>query len=294
MNPIFSRGPSIQLRLAIAVCFSVVLIGADHKFGAFDNMRVYLNSLVSPLQYLADAPSNSLNWIKQNMVSHEQLTEENQRLKEEILLQNEKLQRFDILEQENKRLKTLLGSEKSGDSKIMVAELMSVDRDPFSIQVVIDKGALNGVYEGQTVVDAKGIVGQVLQVGSTTSRVLLLSDVTHAIPVRILRTGVSAIAEGTGNLNRLSLSNVVHSADIRQGDVLVTSGLGGKFPQGYPVATVSYIDKDESRPFATVHAIPLAQLDRIRHILLLWPPESDNKPVHNALSELDKRLRKRS
>ena len=152
----------------------------------------------------------------------------------------------------------------------MVAELMAVDKNPYSQQVVINKGAIDGVYLSQPVIDDEGIVGQVMEVGSTNSRVLLIADVTHAIPVRSLRNDIRFIATGSGTLNELYLEHVPNSVNIQVGDTLISSGLGNVFPEGYPVAEVTRVIRDESRPFARVIVSPLANLDRLRHLLLLW------------------------
>ena len=161
----------------------------------------------------------------------------------------------------------------------MVAELLSVDSDPFSHQVLINKGALDGVYNGQPVINDQGVVGQVLHVGSTTSRVLLITDSSHGIPVRVLRNDLRAIASGSGELDKLELRNLPRNTDVQVGDLLVTSGLGGRFPEGYPVATVTRSDYVEGKPFAQIEARPLVALDRLRYLLLLW---TDKKPeVHD-------------
>ena len=139
---------------------------------------------------------------------------------------------------------------------------MAVDKNPYSQQVVINKGAIDGV---SVVIDDMGVVGQVMEVGSTNSRVLLIADVTHAIPVRSLRNDIRFIATGSGAINELYLEHVPHSVDIQEGDTLISSGLGKVFPVGYPVATVTQVVRDESRPFARVIATPLANLDRLRH-----------------------------
>ena len=157
----------------------------------------------------------------------------------------------------------------------MVAELISVDSDPFSHQILINKGALDGVYNGQPVINDLGVIGQVLHVGSTTSRVLLITDSSHGLPVRVLRNDLRAIANGGGELDRLELRNLPRNTDIQVGDLLVTSGLGGRFPEGYPVATVTRADYVEGKPFAQVEAKPLVPLDRLRYMLLLW---TDKRP----------------
>lgn len=277
-NTIFTRGPSLNNRLAIALVISVGLMLADHKLNAFSGVRIYLNSLVSPLQYLANLPGQALNWSANRLVSHQRLVEENTRLVLQATLLNEKLQRFQLLQKENAELRELLAAPVRDDLRKMISELMAVEETTFSRQIVIDKGAGDDVYVGQPVLDDKGVVGQVMQVGQTNSRVLLLADVSHGIPVRIARNNIRMVASGTGQLDRLFVDHLPHSTDIREGDVLVSSGLGKVFPAGYPVAVITSVQRDEGRPFARVSAKPVAELDRLKYLLLLWPnnqPEAD-------------------
>lgn len=284
MDTIFTRGPSLNIRLAMALVMSVVLIIADHKFDAFQSSRVYMNSLMSPLQYFANLPSVLLDVSSQRLTSRAELVEENQRLTNQVLLMSERLQRFDVLQAENDKLRKLLQAPVKTPTKKMVAELMAVDNSPFSQQIVINKGALEDVYLSQSVLDDKGIVGQVMEVGSTNSRVVLITDVTHAIPVRSARNDIRFIASGTGSIDALTLEHVPHSVDIEEGDVLVSSGLGNVFPEGYPVAVVTRVVRDESRPFASVSARPLARLDRLKYLLLLG---SDNGTQDNVVAPVE-------
>ena len=287
MDTIFTRSLSLNIRLTLALLLSVTLIFVDHKMDGFKSTRVYLNSLMSPLQYIANLPGLMLSESAQRLTSQEQLLAENQELNNQLLLMSEKLQQFDVIAKENAQLRELLQAPIRGSSRKMVAELMAVDKNPYSQQVVINKGAIDGVYLSQPVIDDNGIVGQVMEVGSTNSRVLLIADVTHAVPVRSLRNDIRFIATGSGALNELYLEHVPHSVDIREGDTLISSGLGKVFPEGYPVAIVSQVVRDESRPFARVIATPLAKLDRLRHLLLLWhtpetsPTDETDKPAVN-------------
>ena len=273
MNPIFKHGPSPQHRLVLVLFCSALLIFFDHKMASFESIRGYLQSMVSPLQYLATSPKRLLDWSVENIVTRRQLIEENQQFKSNELLHKEQLIQLSILKQENDRLRSLLRSPVRADAKKMVAEILSVDSDPYSHQVVINKGANDGVHEGQAVIVGQGIVGQVLHVGTITSRVLLITDVTHAVPVRISRNGIRLVASGTGTIDRLTHNHVPHSTDIKIGDLLVTSGLGGKYPEGYPVARVTAVKQDESRPFTLVQSEPIAQINRLRYLLLLWPEQ---------------------
>ena len=286
MDTIFTRGPSLNIRLALALAMSVMLIVLDFKLDAFSTTRVFLNSLVSPVQYLANLPGQLLNASAQRLTSQQALIEENEQLTNRLLLQNEKLQRFEALEQENKELRRLLDAPVRQNMRKMVAELMAVDNTPYSQQIVINKGAIDGVYLGQSILDERGIVGQVMEVGTTNSRVLLISDVTHSIPVRSIRNNGRFIASGSGAIDELYLTHVAHSADIREGDVLVSSGLGEVFPEGYPVAEVIQVIRDESRPFAQVTIAPQARLNRLKYLLLLWP-QTSSEPDEQAPEATD-------
>ena len=279
MKPIFGRGPSLQLRLFLAVIISIAAIVADSRFGVFTHVRVYLSSLVSPLQYIANAPGIMLDTMSTQVQTRAGLIEQTKQQEQQLFTLRSRLLKMDHLEHENQRLRELLGSPVHKESRKMVAELLSVDSDPFSHQVLINKGALDGVYNGQPVINDQGVIGQVLHVGSTTSRVLLVTDSSHGIPVRVLRNDLRAIASGSGELDKLELRNLPRNTDVQVGDLLVTSGLGGRFPEGYPVATVTRSDYVEGKPFAQVEAKPLVALDRLRYLLLLW---TDKKPdVHD-------------
>lgn len=283
MNPIFSRGLPLQFRLIVSVLLSIVCIVADARFHLFSGVRVYLDSLASPLIYLADTPRQLADDLSVQLQSRSSLQEENKRLEQQLFLLRSNLLRLNQVEQENARLRNLLDSPVRADSRKMVAEILSVDSDPFVHMVVIDRGQRNGVFEGQPVVNDQGVVGQVVSVGKTTSRVLLITDVSHGLPVRVMRNDIRAIASGSGNLDELILKNIPRSADIQPGDLLVTSGLGGRFPMGYPVARIKRFSYEEGKPFAEVRAEPLASLDRLRYLLLLWPePQTIHEP--NAVS----------
>jgi len=274
MTPIFSSGPSLQNRLALALLLSVALIVFDHKFDGFGSTRVYLNSLVSPVQYLANLPGELLSASATRFASNQKLVAENAKLTRQAILMSEALQRVTLLKEENDRLRKLLNSPVREDARKVVAELMAIDNNPYSHQIVIDKGAIHGVYEGQPVLDDMGIVGQIMQVGSTNSRVVLIADVTHGVPVRLARNNVRLVASGSGTLDELLIQHVAHSVDVQVGDLLLSSGLGHIFPEGYPVGRISSIVRDESRPFAQVTAKPIAQLDRLKYLLLLWSIET--------------------
>jgi len=287
MKPIFLRGPSFLLRLSIVIAFSVVLFLADSQFNLFASSRIYLNSLVSPIQYIADAPQKLSIAISENLLTREALKDRNRELeKENLFLKADRLL-LTQLENENKQLRELLNSQRNFSYKRMITEVMSLRSDPFTHQLLIDKGASDGVYVGQPVINEEGVVGQVSQVGSTTSRVLLIVDASHGIPVRVQRNDIAAIVHGSGAWNKLNLPFVQSNADLKEGDLLVTSGLGGRFPAGYPVATISHFNYQQGALYAEVTATPVALLDRSRYLLLLWNDHqfSDAEPSLDLESE---------
>ncbi|MFY3328083.1 rod shape-determining protein MreC [Vibrio fluvialis] len=282
MKPIFGRGSSLQLRLFFAVFLSASLMLADSRLGAFSHVRFLLNSLVAPIQYAADLPRSMFDGFYENFNSRQQLMESNRALKRDVLTLKSDLILLDQYREENQRLRKLLGSSFVRDEKKVVTEVMAVDTSPYSHQVVIDKGRVDGVYEGQPVINEKGIVGQVTFVAAHNSRVLLLIDPNNAIPVQNIRNDIRVIASGNGQTDEIQLEHIATSTDIEVGDLLVTSGLGGVYPEGYPVAYVSEVDKDTRREFASIKAKPVVDFDRLRYLLLIWPNEDRQQKAMSA------------
>lgn len=282
MKPIFGRGPSLQLRLFLAVVTSVSLLIMDSRLITFNSVRSSLDTLISPLHYLANSPRQLLDSASERLESQDRLILENRALRQELLTKNSDLLMLEQLKHENDRLRELLGSPLRSDERKMVAQVLTADTDPYTHQVVIDKGSDQGVYIGQPVISDKGVVGQVISVGKVSSRVLLISDATHAIPVQVLRNDIRVIASGTGRRDELQLEHIPSSTDIRPGDMLVTSGLGGRFPEGYPVGIIKSFDVDSQNAFAVVSVTPTAQLERLRYLLLLWPSKSETTPPPTA------------
>ncbi|KXO11261.1 Rod shape-determining protein MreC [Moritella sp. JT01] len=284
MKPIFATSTSLQLRLFFAVIASFSLIIFDSKFDSFSNVRVYLNTAVSPLIYAADIPSEMLKGVSNTVVTRRDLKKQVQEQRKKLFIQQVQLLEFKHLKEENKRLRALLNSPVHADQRKLVAEIITVNSDPFSLQVVINKGAIDGIYIGQPILNEQGVVGQIVDVSATYSRVLLIADITHGIPVRVQRNDIRAIANGSGELNSLTLPYVPHSTDIQVGDVLVTSGLGGVFPEGYPVATITDFTYQMGQPYAQVEAKPIVALERIRYVLLIWDDKentADNSTENN-------------
>lgn len=276
MNQIYSRGPSLPLRLFLAVVCSAGLMFLDRYTDSSTQLRSYLTTAVSPLFYVASLPQTLFSGASEQFMSQQQVLDENASLKETLLQQSGQLQLLRFLQQENDKLRALLGSSAVIDGERLVAEVLAVYSHPFSHQVVLNKGSKDGVTEHQPVIDDQGVVGQIVSVGPTSSRALLISDNTHALAVRAERTGLRAIVEGLGQWDVLRVMHLPHSTDIREGDRLLSSGLDGRFPEGYPVAHVIRISQDASQPFMLVYAAPYAQLDRVRHVLLLSPAQTVN------------------
>lgn len=251
----------------------------DHRYARLEFIRSAMSFLTYPIQLTVDFPFSFSDWMNDSVSSIESVVLENQRLHEQQLLLRGQLLKYHALEAENLRLRRLLRSSFNLGDQILIAELLRVDLDPFKHQVVINKGHRDKVRKQQPIIDAKGVMGQVVQVHSLSATAMLITDLSHAIPVQVNRNGLRSIAVGTGELNRLNLLHIPNNAAIETGDLLVTSGLGGVFPAGYPVAKVTQITRDPSQPFATISATPLAELERSREVLLVWPSP---KPLLSA------------
>lgn len=240
------------------------------RFNSLDGTRSLLNNLAAPVYWLADTPTRISDWGDTHIRSRGQLLEDNDKLRTENLLLSGRSQQIAALMAENTRLRALLNSTALLRNDVLVAELIGVSPDPVRHQMILNKGAVDGVYVGQALIDEEGLLGQVVEVSEMSSRVLLITDATHAVPVQVNRNGVRAIAEGTGALGSLEILHVAATTDIEEGDLLVSSGLGGRFPVGYPVAVVSKVVRDPGRAFAIVAASPVAELDKSRHVLLVF------------------------
>ncbi len=267
----------------LAGLLSIFLMVLDYRFERVDILRHAISSVLTPIQWVSDLPATMLSWSGNTIKTREQLADENDALQVQIAVLERKLQRLVSLTAENNRLRELLNASAQIEDSVIVSELIGINPDPYIHQVVINKGAKDGVKVGQAVLDAHGLMGQIVEASEFTSRVLLLSDSSHAVPVQVNRNGVRAIAVGKGLVSELELANVPDTADIIEGDLLVSSGLGGRFPTGYPVATVKSVEHDPGRPFAKVTAAPLAKLNQSRLILVLFKDEA--RSFHRALAD---------
>jgi rod shape-determining protein MreC len=255
----------------VFVALSTVLMVMDHKYDNLTSVRAGLSLIVYPLQQIIDLPGAVSDWFGESLATRRRLQEENDSLRMQQLMQKVQMQKLAALEAENIRLRALFDSSFEVGEKMLVAELMSVNLDPYKHQIVINKGELHDVYPGQPLLDARGVMGQVVHAGPYTSTAVLITDTSHAIPVQVNRTGLRTIALGSGTINRLDLPYIPNNADIKPGDLLITSGLGGRFPPGYPVASVTAVRHDPGLTFSQVVATPMAELNRSREVLLVWP-----------------------
>ncbi len=272
-------------QLLALLAITVLLVLVDRYTPLLKPVRTVVGTLIAPIYWISDTPSQVGDWFGENWVSRDELQEENAALKAELLIYKRKLQRMATLAAENVRMRELLGSAERVERDVLVGELIGVSPDPYTHKVIVNKGTKDGAALGQSVLDAEGLVGQVVAVTAVTSEVLLITDKTHAIPVQVNRNGVRAIVEGSGELLRLRLRHLSPTTDIRPGDLLVSSGLGGRFPVGYPVAEVSSVVIDPGQAFAEVEAIPKAHLNRSRHLLLVLEPELQERPGLKAQSD---------
>ncbi|XXE51982.1 rod shape-determining protein MreC [Pseudomonas sp. R3-56] len=274
MKPLFAKGPSLGVRLLVLAVLSVALMVVDARFTLLKPVRSQMSLVLMESYWITDLPQRLWQGVASQFGSRTELVAENEKLKTENLLLQGRMQKLAALTEQNVRLRELLNSSALVNEKVEVAELIGMDPNPFTHRIIINKGERDGVVLGQPVLDARGLMGQVVELMPYTSRVLLLTDTTHSIPVQVNRNGLRAIASGTGNPERLELRHVADTADIKEGDLLVSSGLGQRFPAGYPVATVKEVIHDSGQPFAIVRAVPTAALNRSRYLLLVF---SDNR-----------------
>ena len=280
MINVFGRSvgaPSNFTRLILLSALSVALMILDHRGHHLEKIRAGLNVLAYPIQLIASVPAYVGGSIGDFFTTRGTLRQDNEKLLAERQGLNAKVQQFDALEEENARLRRMLGSAAQVADKVLAAELVEVSSEPFTRKIVVAKGSRDGVYVGQSVIDAHGIMGQVTQVASQVSRVTLITDAGHAIPVLDNRSGLRMLVFGTGDPDTLKVPYLTSASDIKEGDLLVSSGMGGTFPPGYPVAQVRRIVNDPNEAFLAITAKPAAQLNHGKQVMLIWrgtPPKS--------------------
>lgn len=243
---------------------------ADQRRGWLVQARYYLTAAAYPLQLAVSSPSAAWRWLESTFEERATLQTENAALLARVRSLELKTQRFEALARENGELRGLKDALPSVADRWLVAEVVSVDLNSLQQRILIDRGARNGVFDGQAVMDSHGLLGQTMRVGPWSAEVILLTDPEHAVPVEIERTGVRTIAVGTGDRDALALPYLPVNSDVKVGDLLVTSGLGGVFPQGYPVARITSVHHDAVSPIAQIRARPLAELDRLHEVMLVW------------------------
>lgn len=287
-NPATPRPGDVAgtLRLLAYLTLAVVLIVLDYRGGWLSQVRATAQVAAQPLWQLAGLPSRLGRSMRDDAVTRSMLAEDNRRLRNELLVMGARQARLQVEAEENARLRGLLGAAERGGLDVRLAPILDVDLEPSRQRLLLDAGSAHGVRMGQSVIDAGGLLGQVIAVTPATSTVLLLTDLDHAVPVLVPRTGLRLVAYGVGRSDRIELRNIPVSAEIREGDVVVTSGLGGRFPPGFPVGTVAALRPDDSHAFIVGELVPAAQLDRGRDVLLLHGSR-DPEPGAGAASGAD-------
>ncbi len=284
-NGVDRRGAPLGLRFFLLAALCVTLMVWDHRDNHLDRIRSVLSVVVYPIRAAVDLPFYASRWLGRSLNDRAGLLEENDRLKRQQINFNVRLQKLAMLEAENARLRAMLESSAKVADRVLIAEILSVDLDPYRHRFAIDKGLADGVYVGQALLDARGVVGQITRAEPLTSEAVFISDADHALPIRVNRNGLRTLALGTGNLSQLQLPYLPNNADIKVGDLLVSSGLGEAFPAGYPVAEVTLVERVPGEPFARILAVPTASLDRDREVLLVWTEPAGGSNENANLAE---------
>ena len=268
-------GPSQSVRFTLICIVSLALMFLDHRESHLTTIRQAFSVVVYPIQLAVDLPIRGWRWAETALAERSALLAENEALKLEKLDAGVRLQRLDSLEAENRRLRAMLDSSARVADRVLVAEILAVDLDPYRQRFTINRGLSDGVYVGQALLDADGIIGQIMRVEPMTSEAVLISDADHALPVAINRNGLRTIIIGTGDTVRLRMPYLPNSADVEMGDLVISSGLGGVFPSGYPVGYVSEIERQPGQGFAEIYVEPAGMLDRAREVLLVRTAEAE-------------------
>ena len=275
--------------MVVLVIASIVLMTVDHRWHSLELARSALSGVLYPLQYTIDLPIRLFYWADETLSTQQALLEKNREYEARHLENRVQLQKLDIIEKENERLRKLLGAIPKTTERLLISEIINVDLDPYKQLILLNKGSSSDVYQGQPIIDAQGVMGQVVHVGPMSSTAVLITDASHAIPVQLNRTGLRAIAFGSGKIDQLNLRHLPHNVDIKEGDLLITSGLGGVFPPNFPVAVISKVERPAGEPFASIEAKPHALLDKSREVLLVWrtqpEPAADKVDEENAIVE---------
>lgn len=262
-----ARGTVAPALFLIVICVSLMVVDQRTRF--LEVPRTAISVAISPLRYLATMPSLTGNWVSEWFQTHNRLVRENRELRQQERILKARQQKLEVLLAENTRLRELLGSARKVADEVIVAELLSVEQNPYRQLIELNKGSLDGLLDGQAVIDDHGVMGQIVHVSPNTATVILISDPEHAIPVQFINSGIRSVAFGNGNSDELELRFLPATANIQPGDQLVTSGLGGRFPPDYPVATIISIAHDKTDGFVSAVARPKASLDSSREVLVI-------------------------
>lgn len=285
-NQLFVKERSLLVRFLFLVILSLALIFSDIRFGYGERLRQTLLFFVSPIQYLVDLPLKTVHWLSDSISSHKALVDENVKLKYRETLLESKLQRMSELKNENNKLRTLLNYQVlETENDLIVSELLAVRTSPYRQLLILDKGTHDGVHPGLAVLDGKGVMGQIVESGPFTSTLLLVTDAKSAVPIKNARTGDRGIL--VGSYEHLSLQHMPKTLAVKEGDILLTSGLGRRFPEGYPVGVVSLVKRYENKPFLDIEVKPIAKLNRSRLMLIIKP----GKGKHQLVKELASRYK---
>jgi len=275
------RTTGLLFRCVLYSLLALGLIIVDKRYDHLGRIRRLLSVVAYPVQVAVASPFQGWNWFRDSVTTRDVLRADKAKLEAELRVAQFRLQRYEALEAETQRLRALRDNTAAVTDRFLIGDVMNIDLDAFRERVLVDKGAGDGIYVGQAVLDAGGVFGQVARVGQLTSEVILVSDAAHAIPVQINRNGLRTIAVGTGETNRIKLPYLPTSADVLAGDLLVTSGLGGVFPAGYPVGTIAEVKRDPAQSLADVDVKPAAALDRSKELLFVWlkPQAAESLPA---------------
>lgn len=271
-----SRTPKPAYRLLLAALLSFVLMFVDHRTDHLESARHLASYAVAPVHYIAHLPVATMHWGQEQSKSRRQLIAENASMERQLLVLQQRVQKLAVLEAENTRLRQLLNSAAELNTKVLTAQIIGIDPDPSRQEVVVNKGAGDNIQVGQAVLDAKGLLGQVVEVAPSFSRVLLVSDSNHALSVQINRNGVRAILAGIGQVDKLRLLYVPTTADVEVGDLLVSTGLDQRYPQGYPVGKIVSLHVEPGDAYMTVEAVPTADIDKVSHVLMVASEEGED------------------
>lgn len=259
------------VRVIVMIALSIALMLIDNRTQQFEKLRNALQTVIYPVMFISTLPREMIRAVTGTMEASSTLQSENESLRQENLLLHSRLEKLHSLEADNRRLKRLLGQSEQIAENVLLAELVEVSLEPYTQQISLNKGSSDDVYVGQPVINGDGVIGQVVHTSQFQSTVTLLTDPGSAIPVMVMRNGLRGVLFGTGVRNKLALPYMTADADIRIGDLLISSGMGGRFPTGYPVATVTEVIQQPSDEFLTINTLPVTQLDHGREVLLIWP-----------------------